>query len=404
MESKTPETIPSGTRQPRRRLRKKLLLLSGTILVSFTLCESILRLAGISFPQLYTPDPHCASRLRPGVSGWWITEGRGFVQINADGLRDRQHAVRKPDGTLRIAILGDSFTEALQVDAQKAFWAVAERELRRGEQGSDQEIEFINFGVSGYGTAQELLMLRNYVWKYEPDVVLVAFCHNDIQDNSRALSGNADRPYFTIRNDELHLDSSFRESAGYRTALTEYEQTKANVVNCSYVLQLLKHSRTSWNLRHERSKVAARGIADIGSDFDVYRKPDTDSGHMAWNVTERLIMTVHSDVISHGARFGLLTVTTPLQVYPDPAVRNVGKESGTPRDLLYSEKRLEALAAQHDFPVLTLAEPLQSHAESHEVFLHGFPNTQPGTGHWNETGHSVAGQYLADWLNSDVLK
>jgi lysophospholipase L1-like esterase len=404
MESKTPETIPTGTRLARHRLRKKFLLLSCAILVSFTLCESLLRLAGISFPQLYTPDPHCASRLRPGVSGWWITEGRGFVQINADGLRDRRHEVRKPDDVLRVAILGDSYTEALQVDAQNAFWAVAERELRRREQVSGREIEFLNFGVSGYGTAQELLMLRNYVWKYEPDVVLVAFCHNDIQDNSSALSGNMDRPYFTIRNDTLHLDSSFRESAGYLTALTEYEQTKADIVNRSYVLQLLKHSRTNWNLRHERSKISARGIEDIGSDLDVYRKPDTESGTMAWDVTERLIVAAYSDVIRHGARFGLLTVTTPLQVYPDPAVRNVAKENSTPRDLLYSENRLEALAAQHDFPVLTLVEPLQAHAESHDVYLHGFSNTKPGTGHWNEIGHRIAGQHLAAWLESDVLQ
>ena len=404
MESKTPETIPTGTRQARRRLRKKFLLLACASLVGFTLCESFLRLAGISFPQLYTPDPHCASRLRPGVSGWWITEGRGFVQINADGLRDRQHAVRKPAGTLRFAVLGDSYTEALQVDAQNAFWAVAERELRRREQTSGREIEFINFGVSGYGTAQELLMLRNYVWKYEPDVVLVVFCHNDIQDNSRALSGNADRPYFTIRNDKLHLDRSFHESAGYLTALTEYEQTKAAMINCSYVLQLLKHARTNWNLRREQSTVSAGGIEDIGSDFNVYRKPETESGSVAWNVTERLILAARADVIRHGARFGLLTVSTPLQVYPDPSVRHVAKENDTVRNLLYSEQRLESLAARHNFPVLTLAAPLQNHAETHDVFLHGFPNTEPGTGHWNENGHKVAGQHLADWLDRTVLK
>src|SRR5262249_1078653 len=44
---------------------------------------------------------------------------------------------------------------------------------------------------------------------------------------------------------------------------------------------------------------------------------------------------------------------------------------------------------------LNLARPMQAYSESHHVYLHGFPNTTLGHGHWNQIGHQVAGQLLA---------
>ena len=368
------------------------------------LCECLLRLTGISYPQFYAPDPHCASRLLAGASGWWISEGRAFVRINSDALRDREHLLRKPADVVRVAVLGDSYTEALQVDAGDAFWAVAERELKLREPIDGREVEFVNFGVSGYGTAQELLMLRHHVWKYDPDVVIAAFCHNDIQDNSRALSGIETRPYFLIQGDDLNLDSSFRTSDGYLAALTPYEQWKTRILNCSYTLQVLKQARMNWQLRRERSTASTRGFEEMGSDFDVYEAPESEAGRTAWEVTERLIVELNSDVVNRNRKFGLMTLTTPLQAHPTAEVRNRISGQRNLSDLFYSEHRLTKLAGRHGFPILTLARPLQKFAESRNVFLHGFPNTEQGAGHWNETGHDIAGQHLAQWLEDEVLK
>jgi hypothetical protein len=37
-------------------------------------------------------------------------------------------------------------------------------------------------------------------------------------------------------------------------------------------------------------------------------------------------------------------------------------------------------------------------AEETGTYFHGFDNTRPATGHWNEAGHAVAGELLAEWL------
>ena len=160
----------------------------------------------------------------------------------------------------------------------------------------------------------------------------------------------------------------------------------------------------NWDLRHERSRVSTRGIEEIGNDFDIYKAPQSQSGRTAWEVTERLIVEMYSDVVNRKRKFGLLTITTPLQVHPDAEIRKRIIEKHSSWDLFYTEERLAELARRHDFPILTLARPLQEYSERENVFLHGFPNTQPGTGHWNESGHKVAGQKLADWLETEVLR
>ena len=50
------------------------------------------------------------------------------------------------------------------------------------------------------------------------------------------------------------------------------------------------------------------------------------------------------------------------------------------------------------FDVINLAEPMQKYADQEGVYLHGFPNTGLGTGHWNRRGHELAARLIADGL------
>jgi len=71
------------------------------------------------------------------------------------------------------------------VPVENTFWAVMEDRLKGCNAFAGKQIEVLNFGVSGYGTAQELLSLRQDVWDYQPDMVLLAVTTgNDISDNS----------------------------------------------------------------------------------------------------------------------------------------------------------------------------------------------------------------------------
>jgi hypothetical protein len=82
----------------------------------------------------------------------------------------------------RIVSLGDSFTIGYEVALEDTFSHVLEREL--GRQG--RRVEVLNAGVSGFGTAEEVVYLEREMWKYSPDLVLVSFFVNDYADSVRS--------------------------------------------------------------------------------------------------------------------------------------------------------------------------------------------------------------------------
>src|SRR5712672_2211665 len=199
-----------------RNLRKKLLLITFGLLFGLFISELFLRVVGYSYPLFYTTDYYRGFALQPGVAGHYQREGESDVHINSDGLRDREHAKAKPAGTVRIAVLGDSFSEAMHVPMEQTFWSLLERKLQECDAFPGKKVEVINFGVSGYGTGQELLTLQQRVWDYSPDLVVLAFTtYNDIYDNSRALSRTEEVPYFVYRDRALSYDTSFRNSRTY---------------------------------------------------------------------------------------------------------------------------------------------------------------------------------------------
>ncbi|MBA3355031.1 MAG: SGNH/GDSL hydrolase family protein [Pyrinomonadaceae bacterium] len=170
-----------------KRFQTRLALILFGLLMGVIIAELGLRAARYSYPAFYMPDAARGHALNPGMEGWYRKEGGAYVRINSAGQRDRERTKAKSVDTLRIAVIGDSYAEALQVPVEQAFWAIMEEKLRASGHVPGKQIEVLNFGVSGYGTATELLTLRERVWEYAPDIVLLAVTtNNDVVDNSRA--------------------------------------------------------------------------------------------------------------------------------------------------------------------------------------------------------------------------
>ena len=94
--------------------------------------------------------------------------------------RDFDYA--KPEGTRRILVLGDSYTIGYEVDQEEAYPAILESYLRRN--GFD--VQVLNAGMSGSSTAEELVFLEQEGVRYHPDIVIVGFSANDLQDNIKS--------------------------------------------------------------------------------------------------------------------------------------------------------------------------------------------------------------------------
>jgi hypothetical protein len=387
--------------------KERLLLLSLGVLAGLLLAEVVLRLLGISYPCFYRHDLSCGSMLRAGVTGYWLKEGGGYVSINSDGLRDREHAIVKPRNTLRIAVLGDSFTEAFQVDRENAFWAVMERELGRCKKLTGKNVEALNFGQSGFGTAMELLALRHRVWKYSPDIVLLAFfTGNDISDNSRMLKKADHHPYFVYQGETLVLDNKGVTEA-YDWYAGWWNDIRIWIFNRSRALQLLDKGSTAlaeWFKRTPTDAADAKDdLLEPGLAEAIYRPPSDAVWKEAWRVTECLLLVMRDEVREGGAEFRVIILGNSVVVHPDPSIRKKFERRLDVEDLFYPDRRIKRFCEREGIPVLALTPYFQEYATRNKTFLHGFGPAM-GRGHWNERGHRVAGELIAQFLcNEKVL-
>lgn len=379
---------------------KNLLLLLLGVAVSFFLGEIALRLMRVSYPSFYTWDTYIGPVLKPNTKGWWKKEGQAFIEINNDGLRDINHDLKKPPDVVRIAVLGDSYAEALQIPLEKTFWKVMESKLETGNVFAQRRVEVINFGVSGYGTGQELMTLRTRVWNYEPDIIVLAFLTgNDVRNNSKQLNGIDCIPYFTIEDGNLSLDTDYRNSRKYKFHQQKLTKVFEYLLNYSRVLQVLNEASNSFPAFLSRMKVGGAGhsrviMSEAGLDNAVYEEPENKQWQDAWKVTEALLREMKKEIDRKKASFFVVTLTNGIQVHPDQKIRQGLMDTLHVENLDYPERRIKELGKKEGFEVINLVYPMLAYAQRTQTYLHGF-NDSMGSGHWNEQGHALAGEILA---------
>lgn len=378
-----------------------LLLLSGTVVVTLLSAELALRLFGVAYPYWSRVDSLTGFSPRPGVSGWVHDEGDAFVQINSAGFRDREHSVVRPAHTLRIAVLGDSMTEARQVDVSQTFWSILERNLLRCSGLGGRAPEALNFGVSGYGTAQEYLLLER-VWRFQPDIVLLAFYPgNDVLNNSRELEHSTQKPYVDEKDGVLVPDFSFRDTPFFRSQRSFTARFLLSVIDHSRIAQAVSQAfRTIRRIRDIRASLPQQspsGAAQRSSaDPELYRPPTVASHISAWHITERLLSAMAAQTRARAARFAVMVIPLPEAIYPDPSMRAAEERARNVRGLFYAEDRIVTLGAKEGFPVFSLGRRMQRAAEASGTFFNGFPRTKPGAGHLNAAGHAAAGMLISE--------
>lgn len=207
-------------------LARRLVLILLGLVVGLVLAEALVRLAGLA-PEVsliragrfqLSENPRLRYEPVPDYeySGRWDGLHDYPGRSNHLGFRDRDHAVEKPPGTFRVAVLGDSVAAGQGVpDFEHTFPARLERQLLAG--GLDAEV--LSFAVSGYNTGQEVAIFEERGLAFSPDLVLVAYCHNDVgRSDGGILEALVERERQTSGLKRHRLHPALAWSALYRLA------------------------------------------------------------------------------------------------------------------------------------------------------------------------------------------
>jgi len=355
-------------------------LLAGLFLV-----EAGLRLGRVSYPEFWQNHPVLNTCLAPNTAGWHTEEGRGWVEINAEGFRGPLPVRPKPAGLYRVIALGDSFTEAVQVDADKTFLERARRRLSSCPALAGRTVEILNWGCRASGTGEALLRLAVNGPSYQPDLVLLNFYpENDVLENLEAMRKPALSGCLTWSAASAAVAASCRLEA----CRPHPWWTRLRLV------QLVSQARRVRQKSHWRRH---RKFDPWRADYDggaVYRQPDAELAK-AWQATDKLLHGLKTAAASLGAPLVLALVSSPAQVYPDLAAREALFKNWKASDPFAPDRRLMAAAKRLGVAAVDLPPILWDEVRKTGAAVHGFPGYL-GEGHWNERGHELVGDAVAE--------
>lgn len=363
-----------------------LLLLTFTLGLLFLMGEAGVRLG---FPQgdfFYEYDDQLGARLIPNARGLWRVEDRVTpVVTNEWGFRGWNAPREKSANTIRVALIGDSYVEALQVEESAMVGNVLNDLLRERPERkrAGKKVEVLSFGVSGYGTAQGYLLYQEVVRSFEPDVVVaMVTVENDVRNNSQALEGEPTKPYFTLENEALNLKPPVID-ASWAKRLNRFALRHSEL----YQFSILRLQRI-----FAKSPVGNEGYPE---DYLLFACEGNETWKDAWDVTGKILNQWKQEVEGDGQRFLMARVPGFITVQDDKNLSALQEKYPAMKGGCWDRDRpteqLNQIAAASRIDYIDLLP----------AFIDDFNATGQTShllkdGHWNERGHALGAKVLVE--------
>jgi lysophospholipase L1-like esterase len=352
---------------------------------------------------------------------------RFTFQTDAEGFRNP--GVRE---RFDIAALGDSFTDAMTMTVEASWPVRLERTLGMSVQ---------NYGTAGFGPQQELLVLKDFVARHRPRVVVLAFfAGNDIFDaeafDAFQRSGGTQtrvQQGWRIKDVVSRADTWFVVSAlraGARWAGSHHAATVAAAAPSP--------SLSSWSPpSRQRSADASRSYGEATPSFDRgmfdlwaagrrlpfalmppylntlnFSERELES-RLGWRLTRDAIAEMQEVSRSFGAEFAVMFVPFKSQVYLPLLERTFSADALRSSFSFYLEaygrevdvKRLSANRLAQNHMMRRFCEqagiPFVDSTPALERFVQSGENAYfPDESHLNEAGEAVLADTIAALLKS----
>lgn len=275
------------------------------------------------------------------------------VRINSQGMRDSEYPVERT-GKRRMIVLGDSFGWGFGVEHSERFSEILE--------DVHHDWEIINASVSGYGTDQEFLLLRERGMAFKPDVVLLLFYENDFDNNIHPEEYWHFKPLFSIERGRLELQNVPVSMPTISQQLDRFFYGR------TYLGGKYLSAKGYWLTQFELLKGYLPPLLRPLMDHNIGDShKDSSDKQSTYDVTNQLIKAMNELCKKNASVFILVSV---------------------PMD---AKKRalLQKIAEEHEIPYL----PLDAQFESTITRV-----TFPHDAHWNAEGHKLAANAIDTFL------
>src|SRR5215470_2181644 len=345
-------------------------LVVGSLALFLVVCELVL----FRFVLLASDVPandfaNGLVRYAPNQAGIWRVRNEiaAPYAINAQGWNSGigDYALPRTPGVGRIAVIGDSYVEALQVAHDRSFAERAAAELAR-DRGP---VEAFRFGISGAPLSQYVHMAEREVVPYAPDRMVVMLVHNDFAESLTPAAGRYTSSFLRVRvaGQKVEEVAPMPWRPGWRERLLHTATARYLYYRWQVHPELLRH----WLVP------AARADAPYSANIDIAavlrQMPDVAAA------TDHLFGRLAAVARAAGTRLMLVMDGDREAIY-------AGRDSAA----LALNALAADLARKHAIPFLDLHPVFAAAWQAHrQRFEHVSDN------HWNEHGHAVVGHAIA---------
>ena len=319
---------------------------------------------------------------KPGIKS--ILKRQEFatnVKINSYGLRDKEYELENPNGTIRIAIVGDSFVFGFGIEQNETFVKILEGIINSRLK---KNYEVINFGVSGYGTEQEYILIKNDVIKYSPDIIIIAFSLTDLKENVKFN-------LFDVKNTTLIRNHTQKITLILK--LRNYISWHSHFYSLVYFSVIDNQELRDFLIK---IKLLNPPYKDSSTDFDslIYFNTKNHDFDYVMNKTILLLNEINNIAKQNNVTLIVFIVPTKEQV-DDNKMKEYIKNKNLNNEKLNITKVQQIISSiQKDN--ITIIDPLDQFKK------HNINNTfyYDIDGHWNQKGH----QFVANIIHENLIK
>lgn len=389
---------PVPHKPPRRWVR--LLTLGVSLCVGLGIAELGFRLGWVKRLTIGAgiEHPHFHHRLQPQTTYHYASDEFDVsIDTNRFGLRGADPVIPKPEGVVRILMLGDSYTFGFPVRDKETFCARIESALR----AEGHPVEVINGGVSGYSPTLHYISLRDEFLLFEPDLVLLWYDLGDLQEDAWFQRNLLyDEQGRIARCDPRYRDGRF-DRWGWvlrHSALAKYLHTKLfRTIHKIRVLGLREYVLTK--LRGERAKVAiarlkreqsAEDLAGADRFLLVRETVTADFLEPYWDLSARYLRMIHELLRERQIPLMLGVYPYGMMVGPDHWAEGRtfwGFERGRTYDATAALTVFQRFSEAHAIPLLNTFEDFKAAGSSQQLFY-------DWDGHFTPAGHDVVAMHV----------
>jgi hypothetical protein len=341
-----------------KKLIISILKYSAAFVTALLVLEIFFRFSEVFLPSIVYDDPRLGLLRKPNAQIFTINEGFGMGSVNEFGYLGPGYPKNKGANTLRIALIGASMVQGLELFDRNHFRKLLEDKL---SEITGKKVEVMNFGRGGIDLRGIYTTYKYIAAEYDPDINLIF-----TGDASFVAKDDKPGPDYRVSGDSLLIDYSFAESSQFK------QRTKFKFLRLTSIGNLLKRGYEFYQLGSPAQFI-------LGS---LYKKP----------------------------------VIIPQNTVPDPVkvkdaffeinraiVNDFGKENkNRTKNIIIMTDRYpdyyDELISSSNIPVLNLEKEFERRKKAGENL--DFWKGSNMQGHWNHHGHEAVAEFLFDYLKN----